>query len=382
VALAAPLLGLLVSNCSFEGRYSNVQYGDGVPDDAVFCEVEKRDVAPGCATAVEVSMGRYRTQGALDLVLGQRSPLVLDGGQEQLEACGGQPLVTTYESAAPDGEAICLDGDTAFLAPTQPSVAAVCFNRCLDIHRVDPDDIPDDMREFCGQHARPAVNMPLVAGSAFTFAGACSDGKLRADFADPRKRPTPVAWTNLSGVEVVPPGNTLRRTAPDSPEAEGFNAGATATQIVTHGDAYVEFTATELGQAKLLGFSQGRLDGDATKDDVDFGIRLGAAGAVLLSEYGNLVYRVPPTPEDPDGDVVFGAYVAGSRFRIRLTEQPSGGALVTYEQILGACNPDTTCPAMPLRSPSGPVAYPFRIDTSLKEMGAALTDVRVVYLVR
>jgi hypothetical protein len=80
--------------------------------------------------------------------------------------------------------------------------------------------------------------------------------------------------------------------------------------------------------------------------------------------------------------VVFGAYVAGSRFRIRLTEQPSGGALVTYEQILGACNPDTTCPAMPLRSPSGPVAYPFRIDTSLKEMGATLTDVRVVYLVR
>jgi hypothetical protein len=247
-------------------------------------------------------------------------------------------------------------------------VAAACFERCLDLNGGSLGNNPPDVLDFCSAHARPAVNATRV------FAGACADGQPLPDFADPRRRPAPVVWTNLNGVATGgAEGNTLVRTAPETPDADGFNAGASSVAIIRRGDAYVEFTAAELGKAKLLGVSSGEADGDPTKDDVDFGMRLTVLGNILISEGGALVEKAP-------GDPVWGTYVAGSRVRVRIKERADGDAEITYEQVLGPCDPDTYCQSMPLRSPSGPAAYPFRIDTSLKEVGAALTDVRVVHI--
>jgi hypothetical protein len=374
---------LALSSCEFTGPTPEIpnqlDRGPEPRHDAIFCDIEIWPDTRRCATETDLAMGRNLAQGALDLLADQTSRIGLDRLATASANCPPQPNgdatpeAVSFEGVIPQGSLVCMNASAAL--PLGGAVE-VCRIRCLDYNKGELDDHSAEINEFCATHARPAVNAPEP------FPGACDDAGTVAN--DPRRRPQPVVWTNLDGVTATgPEHNTLVRsrddTAPVDPATEGFDAGASSLQIVRRGDAYVEFTAIETGRARILGVSVGAADDDPTKNDVDFGVRLSAAGEILISEHGVLVSRSAPGSGDHD-DYVWGLYVPGQRIRVRVTQRPAGDAEITYEQVMGNCTADYMCPSMPLRSASGPAPYPFRVDTSLKEFGASLADVRIVYI--
>src|SRR5262249_11958763 len=137
-------------------------------------------------------------------------------------------------------------------------------------------------------------------GAGSCSAGSCtSDGTPIAPFT-PRTTPEPVSWqpNDGNGDDMIKSGagnNTLIRTKPTALDPV-FDVGAYSDQIIEAGDGYVEFTATELGQARVCGLSKGDTDDDNSDLDIDFGIRLAAGGNILISESGTWV--VPPNGDD------------------------------------------------------------------------------------
>jgi len=148
-----------------------------------------------------------------------------------------------------------------------------------------------------------------------------------------------------------------------------FDSGAASLQTITHGDAYVEFTATETNKARVGGLASSALpDTDPGLDDISFGIRLSATGGVFVSESGTLVTGAGGTP--------FSAYAPGDRLRVTVLDRLDGTADVRYALVPAGCA-GASCETMTFRT-AGPAPYPFRVDASLKEPGATLTDVRIV----
>jgi hypothetical protein len=104
---------------------------------------------------------------------------------------------------------------------------------------------------------------------------------------------------------------------------------------------------------------------------------LSTDGHIFISENGNLVTA-------PDGTIAFAAYAGGDRIRVTVTDNLDVAphtATIAYFKIPagyeGARCPDQPCPESPLRQVNL-VPYPFRVDASLREQGATLTDVRIV----
>src|SRR6185503_828786 len=162
-----------------------------------------------------------------------------------------------------------------------------------------------------------------------------------------------------------PESNTLVRTAETTQPVSAFDAGAASSQVVTRGDAYVEFTAVQTTFTRMLGFSTGAPpDTDPTLDDVHFAISLSSSAEVFVVQSG--IANGP-----------LGTYQSGDRFRVVITDRHDGTADITYFQIPAACPPGT-CSGLPLGPGAGPAPYPFRVDASLRELGAELNDVRIV----
>jgi hypothetical protein len=69
-------------------------------------------------------------------------------------------------------------------------------------------------------------------------------------------------------------------------------------------------------------------------------------------------------------DTSYGPYAAGDRFRVYVTDNFNGTATIRYSRIRGSV--ETTFP------PSSTGNYPFRVDSSFGNLGATLTDVRIV----
>ena len=150
---------------------------------------------------------------------------------------------------------------------------------------------------------------------------------------------TPVTWTDVVGASAV--GNDLSKTAPEA----SWNAGAVSVETIT-GDGYVEFTTGEATTAKMAGLSNG--NGGPGDADIDFAIRLGDGGGVVVFEGG--VSRG-----------VFGSYVAGDVFRVQVV-----GGVVTYWQ-----NGEL------LYTSAGTPTFPLLVDTSLRTPGATVSDVAI-----
>ena len=75
----------------------------------------------------------------------------------------------------------------------------------------------------------------------------------------------------------------------------------------------------------------------------------------------------------------FGAYSVGERFRVTVTDHADGTAAITYSRIVGPCVPGMPCSETVFHgSARNPATYPFRVDASLRDEGATLTDVRIV----
>ena len=147
-----------------------------------------------------------------------------------------------------------------------------------------------------------------------------------------------VSWTNTAGVSVN--GNSLTKTA-----STGWgNAGASSTQSVAAGDAYVEVTATETTTARLIGFSH--TDTDQSWPSIDFAIDLDLSGSAYVFESGN-----------NRGN--FGPYATGDKFQVAIV-----GGVVKYKKNGTVFYSSNVTPT-----------YPLVVDTALHANGCTLSSV-------
>jgi hypothetical protein len=145
-----------------------------------------------------------------------------------------------------------------------------------------------------------------------------------------------VIWE--SPVDTAIEGNSLRRAS-----GLGWNAGAISKQLITGGEGYIEFTATEVSTNRVCGFS---VANSGTKfQNVDFALLLTDGGALYVYESGLEKASV-------------GGYSSGDRLRIEV----SSGA-VRYKRNGALLYSSATSPS-----------YPLRADAALHDPEATISD--------
>ena len=385
LALWAAVL-LALPGCSFQagglGPANNLYPGPTPRTSAIFCDIEKV-LGRRCATAADLATGIRLSEAAVALNTGRTSTIGLDESPEARARCAGQPEAVLFEGPFPEGFPVCVNCGSVVGTAAYPDVDAACQAQCFDFYGTTAADgtlVPDYppspvVREFCEARARAAVNQP---GNA-CFAGACSEpGTLLPDFLDPRRTPEPVIWQDLVGVAVGGSGADLIRTAPDSPA--GFDAGAASVQQILRGDAFVEFSASRNDQGHVIGFTElpdpcpaPCTDTDPTLASIDVGLALSTGGRVGIVENGTSI-------PGPDLDGTFGPYTPGERFRVRLRDNSDGTAVVSFSRLVGPCTPGMLCNEAVFFTRPARVSYPLRVDASLRQVTATLTDVRLVHI--
>jgi hypothetical protein len=379
LAWLAPLAFLALPNCTFHSPGispgNNVFPGTRPRTSAIFCDIEQ-PLGRHCATAADLATGIPLGHAAVALARGETGNIGLDFSADALARCGGSPEAVTFRCAFPEGCPVCVKCLEAIGPPPagHSDANALCAARCEDFFgpvdsqgNIIPDNPPDpSVRQFCEARAHVSTNAPVddCAGGACTTAG-----MLRPDYADPRRAGEPAAWQDLVGVTTSGVfSNTLTRTVAGT---GNFDAGADSTQLITHGDGYVQFVLSDATTARAAGLSGAAApDVDATLDTIGFAVRLTPQGDVFLHESGvELV--------GPNANGSFATYAAGDAIRVSVTDNGDGTASVSYRLVPAACLADSGCLGTLLRT-TGPTPYPFRVDASLRTQGATLTDVRLV----
>ena len=252
--------------------------------------------------------------------------------------------------------------------------------QCIDL--VNHSGLPEPAegaQSFCQLNARVSTNFDKTT----CYANACSSGgTLRPDFVDPRRSQEPVKWIDLIGtVDTGNPGNNLTRTLATS-DPPAFEAGAASDQLIMKGDGWVEFEVKDNTQAHAVGLSPVPVlpggppsDGDPSLNDIGFAIVLRGDGRVYIFEGGT---KVPGN----DFNGSYGTYNAGDRFRVRVTDNNDllpHTATITYTRLTAPCTPGTVCTEVQIGSQNAPSpSYPLRVDASLRDEGATLTNVTFV----
>jgi hypothetical protein len=341
----------------------------------VFCDIQQK-LEPddnGCAKPEDVGMGVRLEAAATDLVSGQNSPLGLDYSDSALQACAGLPRKVLFQAPFPNGYPGCVN--CSEIGSQYADATAFCVSKCVDLTKGDSG--------FCSQPGVVKVSTNFVPDGGACYADAClEEGTLKADFADPRQHPELVVWEDL--VNVSASGSTLSR---DTPDTFMFDAGADApSQIITHGDAYVEFTAVGPQVARLCGFTEGDVgDDNPTPASLSFALNLFTDGCVYAFESGN---KAPgPVGTCPSPNAIEEGYFDGEVLRVRVTDNldgtgqyaPLGGtATVTYTRLTAACLDGHECDEKLLYTSAAVAHYPLRVDSSFREQGGTLGNVRLV----
>jgi hypothetical protein len=375
-----PVALLALPNCGFEGHatgtFSNLDPGALPHSSAVMCDIEKyQGPTRRCANAQDLAMGVPLTMAAEALVSGQSNNIGLDYSPAAQAACGaGIPQAIDFQGVFPDGVAVCLNCGVIGPPPLPHSDAtAVCVARCQDLVANGDAPAPPDVLAFCTANARPSTHF------SGCFENACSPGGTLVDgFADPRRIPEPVVWTDTMGTNAV--GSNLTRTAPTTGGTTAdFNAGAVSTQSIHGNDGYVEFEASENTLSHVVGFSQASgMDNDPSIMDITFAISLNRDGHFYLLDAGALVMTPDVNGMAPDVNGSFGTYSAGQRFRISVKDNFDGTAKVTFSRIAAGCVPGNPCMETVFYTHGGSAAYPLRVDASFREQTAKLADVSIV----
>ena len=341
---------------------------------AVFCDIPKPPPpAPLCIKPDEIPLGIRQASAAVSLNTGDTGTITIDESETALAACAadtGGPQAVEFLSIFPNGKGGCLD------PASLTDANAFCVTLCNQItDAADP--------AFCSSHAHVSTNVPLTG-----FPGGCTpDGSLSM-FVDPRPTPEKVDWDPLSLIGVTPVnGNGLQRTANTSLPLDNppFDAGAASTQRIEHGDAYVEFSASENTLSHVIGLTQipdgcaaPCTDTDPSLTDINFAISLNKDLHFYVIESGVLITT------GPDLNGSFGTYdpndpIDPKRFRVSLRQSSDGSktATVTYSRVSN-CVPGNPCPEDVFYTHDGVANYPLRVDTSFREVNAVLNDVTLV----
>ncbi len=383
---------LVLPNCSFHGPpppgYT-----------AVYCDVQQPPLfGRHCASAAEQSRGIRLAAAAVALNRGDTTDVGLDDSPAARARCGGEPEAVLFRGAFPEGQPACVSEFTNPLS----ACAVPCqqyFGDVADDGTFVPQDPPDpSVVQFCGQQAfaHLSANVPRTSGVPLGYPTGCTEaGMLIPEFVDPRRKPERIEWDLAGQVGVasydsivggVLTHNLMRVAATSAPATDPpFDAGAASSQWITKGDAYVEFSAFENTLSHVLGLSEinvGPLgcpfescdDHDPSLDDIGFAISLNRDGRFYVIENGVLV-------NGPDVNGSFGTYNAGDKFRVKVTDNSdlAKTATISYVRIVGSCSPGTPCPELVFYASLTHVGnYPLRADTSFREYGAKITDVRIV----
>jgi hypothetical protein len=363
-----PLALLVLPNCFLDskGVYIPQQFnaGDAPLTGGIMCDIKKVVELPPtgeCADEDDVASGMPEAHAAVALVEGVQSSLVLDFSESATSACGGFPKKKQMQGPFPDGLAICLNCGQQIPAKFPYPVSA-CIAKCVDLvvdYGIYP---PEGAQNFCESNATISTNTSQTT----CIDGACTDGgTLRPDFVDPRRLQEIVEWVDLGGDATASSNDLSKLTGVPG----AFDSGARSAQIITHGDAWVEFAANETGVSHVVGVSHD--DGgpdDPSLADVEFAISLNFDGFVYIVENNAAVINGP-----------FAAYAAGERFRIRITDNNDGTASISYSRLVGPCTPGTICNEAPITTQTLPSpSYPLRIESTFREPGSTVSNVTVV----
>jgi hypothetical protein len=353
----------------------------------IFCDIESAKQVGHCASDDEVTTLLSRSHAAIDLVTGQaggNAALDYSAAARNELGCGATPVVVPFDTSFPQGSPVCvkyLDIIGPGLAYENPN--GVCIAMCEDLNGSSKNSPSTTVTAFCTQHAHVSTNYPLGEPTLFGFGGfqggCTAEGVLQSNFddpmqpalIDPRRIAEPVAWQHLQGVAIGGgASNTLTRTAATT---TNFDAGAASVQTITTGDAYVQFTATETNLARLGGLSIGSANSDTNPNfnNINFAIDLFADGQFYVFEKGQIV-------QAGTSGAAFGTYAAGDRFRVNVKDNFDGTATITYSRLVGPCTPGTPCSENVFYTSAVSASYPLYADSSFKEQGATLDDVRLV----
>jgi len=244
---------------------------------------------------------------------------------------------------------------------------AACVAQCVDLVKHVGDVEPaEGAQTFCEKNAHVSTNFDKHS----CFAGACSNGgSPNSGFVDPRRAQELVKWTDLLGQATSQDNDLSKLTGVGGP-ADPFDSGAASDQRINHGDAWVEFSAKELGVSHVLGLSHdnGGMDSDPTLADMGFAISLNYDGNVYVIENG--ASYVSP---------VLATYAPGDRFRIRVKDNNDGTATISYTRLNGVCKPGTICDETTIATQtSASPKYPLRLGASFREPGSTLSNVTMV----
>jgi hypothetical protein len=391
VLLAHAGLGLAAmlafSGCSFHpnaGPSANFNPGPTPQSHVVFCDIEQfgtgfDNTSRVCADQFIGPTPVPLTSAALALNNGGTAQFALDKSAAAVGRCGSNGEVVQFQGQFPQGTPVCLNCG-AQIPAVYADGNAVCIARCEDISQavisVPP---PAAIATFCGNHAAVSTNVP-AGGCPMGFDNACSDaGAFQTTFPDPRILPEPMIWTQLTNVATSgPENNTLTQTVASTPPGQ-YQAQAVSQQQLGFGDAYIEFSSGETTTAKVIGFSaiaqscNQCTDSDPSDADINFSVNLASDGRMYVLHNNTLV---------PGGDVnnSFTTYAPGDRFRITVTDQNDGTFVVVYSKLALPCTPGLPCNLTTLLTDTVHGTYPIRVDTSLRDVGASLSDVTLVWI--
>jgi hypothetical protein len=380
-----PLVLLGLQNCIIP-PYEYVEGGeegevfDGGLDprsDAIMCDIPKVPFdgaaeASECASDEDIKNGYRFAYAAVALAQGENLRTIgLDYSPASTLACNGKPKKIAFQGPFPDGSPICLN--CAQLIPSKYVDAnAACVAKCIDLVNAGGVEPKDGAKSFCEANAKVSTNFD----KGLCYPGKCSDGGTpNMPFDDPRRPQDPVAWTDLE----------LDAELLDN--AVGMKGGGTATgdfdssvlskQIITRGDAWIEFEARENLVSHVLGVSHDKNidpDADLKLAEVEFALSLNYNDKVYVLEKG-IPTQMPQYP-----DLWVGEYVDGERYRLKITDNEDGTATISYARVSLPCGDAMKCNETELAKSAGTIQYPIRVSALFREPGAALTNVKMVFI--
>jgi hypothetical protein len=343
--------------------------GDDLPlTSAVMCDIPQ--VPDGgvflCANPMDLGIGMARDHGAVALNLGETNSVVLDYSPDAQNQCGaGNPLRIDFFNAFPNGTTFCLNCGQQ-IPSKYADPADACVAKCKELVSVSGPQPPGGVDEFCKTNARVSTNFDKTK----CFDNICTSGGNPLGVTDSRVNPEDLTWLDFSNTSAA--GNTLSFGGPVN---GNFNGGAASDELITTGDAWVEFEAGEPGVSHVLGLrtSCDKIancpDNDGTVADIGFAISLNSDNQVyVLEDGGNTIIGPIGNP-----------YTPGERFRIHVVDHHDGTADISYSRHPALCSPGSACSETPITSHVGVgPSYPLRVDATFREAPASVKNVTIM----
>ena len=373
-----PLVLLALPNCvlgmSGLPNPNHFNPGSGDLSTGVMCDIP---VVPAdgvlfpCATPEEITTLMPQGHAALAFNLGEANTnFTLDYSSVSDEQCGaGVPRKVQMVDQFPRGTPVCLNCGQMMPVPYQDT-KAVCVAKCKEAVGVGGPQ-PPDLDAYCEANARVSTNF----NPNQCHQGICTTGGTPQNFPDERPTSEKLEWTDAIGVVVT--GNSLTFNGPTTGV---FSAGAASVQLITKGDAWIEFSPGDTGVSHVLGLRTSSCDkvvncpdGDPTLDDIEFGLSLNVNDDVnVVDKKGNIV--AGPFPK----------YVKDRLFRIYVVDNHNGTAHLKYVWLSASCMDGAACPdnfiyEHPIGT--GAISYPLRVDATFRESVATLNNVKIMRII-